>query len=222
MRSRIPEQCADLTGRSRALCVIRLSQRSSPSSSSVSSISSEAGTGALTSEETLGQLLKMSIGEGTRIDVMRHLCGMVMGEFISTCAQGETNLRAFNRHLNLWFTDLGRALSDFMTDLNESGNDRSGDYFWNNDSGMFPWSGTGSAGTGSVKGWQWMNDTDSEPLLDDMMDEELLDGGMSSDTRSQRSAWDACEERQGPGKARCIRQYLEQQNTEAQENGEDL
>lgn len=183
-----------------------------------------AGSGTmLTSDETLRQLFRMSVGEGTRIDVMRHLCGMVMGDFVSTCAQGESNLSEFNRHLNVWFVSLGHALSDFMTDLNRDGTDMSDDYFWNDKA--FPWMGSGSSMTGSgmVKGWQWMNDTTDDALLDDASekDDTVMDGGMSSDTHSQRAAWDACTDREGAGKARCIRQYIEQQNIE-QNSGEAL
>jgi hypothetical protein len=177
----------------------------------------------LTSDETLRQLFRMSVGEGTRIDVMRHLCGMVMGDFVSTCAQGESNLSEFNRHLNVWFMGLGHALSDFMTDLNRNGGDMSGDYFWNDDT--FPWMGSGSSMTGSgmVKGWQWMNDTTDDALLEETLekDDALPDGRMSADTLSQRAAWDACVEREGAGKTRCIRQFIEQQNIE-RNSGESL
>jgi hypothetical protein len=171
----------------------------------------------MTSVQTLGQLLRMSAGQGTQIDVMRQLCGMVTGEFVSTCASGRSNLMDFNRQLNVWFMSLGRTLSEYMRGLNTGGMDTGTGYFWNDKtfpfygSGSMSWSAGSVSGSGtSVKGWQWSNDIDSGTMLDD--------GNMSSTgstvrgSRGQQGAWDACADREGAGKSRCIRQYLEKQN----------
>jgi hypothetical protein len=210
MRSMIPSQCQGMTGRARAMCVIRLTHPNSSmsSASSRSSLSSAmTQSGALTTNESmLRTLLRMSAGEGTQVNLMRQLCGLVTGEFVSSCAQGKGGLQEFNRQLNTWFLQLGQTLAGFMRDLNRGG-DMSSTYFWN--SGTFPFMGgsgsSSSAGTGSVKGWNWMNETDSEPLVSPMSSSSSMD-------RGQEAAWAACEDREWPYKSRCVRQYLENQN----------
>jgi hypothetical protein len=229
-QSMIPSQCQDMTGRARALCVIRLTHPASSmsSTSSRSSLSSRASTasGSLTSnEDMLRTLLRMSTGDATRINVMRQLCGMVTGEFLSSCAQGKAGIQEFNRQLNTWFINLSHALGGFMMDLNRNGGDTSTNYFWSN----MPMTGSGSWNSGSsVQGWNWMNETDSSPSwMSSSSSSSSSPWWTSSSSRSsvssqnagnrQQEAWAACEDRTGAGKSRCVRDYL--QNVNIQESG---
>lgn len=162
----IPKECRDLMGRARGRCVIRLTHPDdevmSSSSSSRSSVGSGTG-GMMNVDQAFGTLLRMTVGEASRLGTMRELCGLVMGEYVSTCATGEANLQEFNRHLHTWFLSLGTTLGNLMRELNP--NEATDAYFWNDETFM-PLFGTGSwmSGTGSwmsgsgsdVRGWNDM------------------------------------------------------------------
>jgi hypothetical protein len=135
---------------------------------------------------------------------MRTLCVLIMNDNSATCMQG-SNMREFNRLMQQWFMNLGSALTQFMMNANRGGTDLTPSYFWN--SQMFP-----SRGTGAVKGWEDSTDGDEWNLWD-MSDSSS--SAVSDDAAAgsgQEAAWAACEGRDGRGKVRCVRDYLEQQN----------
>lgn len=181
------------------MCVQRLmkpTERSSRSSVS-SAVSSQTMTGSTvtTNDQLLRRLLGVGNTQGST-DLMRMICGLTTGKLDSSCADG-SNMTQFNRNLHDWYVNLGQALTLFMRSMN-SNTDTSSNYFWNNS--LFPFGTTGTGGT--VKGWSFMNETDTTPMLN-----------RAGGARDQSAMWEACEGREGRSKARCMREYMNQQQT---------